>query len=95
MYATNKLVIGFIIFEYVACPVQGQVRSRCASDPSCHVTCEDRFIPRPCPRICVVGGCECPRGTVINKNLNMCVLLEECPTSMYDVQPYATDVIIS
>ena len=76
----------FILFENIACPIQGQVRSRCASDPSCHTTCENRFTPRPCPTICVIGGCECPRGTVINEDSNMCVPPDECPTGMINAQ---------
>ena len=65
--------------------MQGQVRRLCASDPSCHATCSNRFYPIPCPRICVVGGCECPMGTVIDEDSNMCVPPNECPASTYDI----------
>ena len=57
--------------------MQGQVRKACATDRSCHRTCTSGFLP--CPLICIIGGCECPMGTVISEDLNMCVALEECP----------------
>ena len=70
----------FFIFAYIGCPVKGQVRRLCASDPSCHRTCTSGILP--CPLICIVGGCECPKGTVINEDLNMCVTLDKCDAGM-------------
>jgi len=57
----------------------GQIRDECASDPSCHFTCDIRDTPLPCPRNCVVNGCECPAGTVIDEDKNQCVDPTECP----------------
>ena len=60
------------------CPVKGQVRSECASHPSCHHTCNNTNDPLPCPRVCIVNGCECPNGTVIDEDTNECVAPSEC-----------------
>ena len=65
--------------------MQGQVRSRCAPDPSCQATCMNGFLQIPCPAICVIGGCECPTGTVIDEDSNMCVPPDGCPTSMIHI----------
>ena len=60
-----------------ACPINGQVRRQCASHPSCHQTC-DGDAPLACPLICIVNGCECPTGTVIDEAKNECVAPSEC-----------------
>ena len=61
------------------CPIEGQIRSECASHPNCTVTCEDIGGPLPaCPEICVVNGCECPLGMVVDEKRNACVPLDEC-----------------
>ena len=64
-----------------ACPIKGQVRKDCASDPGCHPTCGDTA-PISCPAICIINGCECPNGTVIDEDKNECVAPSEC-TGMY------------
>ena len=35
--------------------------------------------PQVCPLVCVVNGCECPAGTVINEETNSCVPPSDCP----------------
>ena len=53
----------------------------CARHPSCHKTCsninEFRFVV--CPQNCIPNGCECPNGTVVDKEKNECVDISECP----------------
>ena len=65
------------VYYIIACPVKGQVRKECASHPSCHQTCNNTG-PFACPAICVVNGCECPPGTVIDEDINECVTPREC-----------------
>ena len=55
----------------------GQERKECASHPSCHRTC-DNLVGGLCPLICIINGCECPAGTVIDENVNECVAPSEC-----------------
>lgn len=62
--------------------MQGQVKLDCAADPSCAATCTNKLSLRRCPAICVVGGCECPNGTVIDEDLRRCVPPTTCPESM-------------
>ena len=50
-----------------ACLIKGQVRRECASHPGCHQTCNSTG-PVACPAICIVNGCECPNGTVIDED---------------------------
>ena len=61
-----------------ACPVKGQVRRRCAAHPSCHHTCNNTNDPLICPQVCIINGCECPNGTVIDEDTNECVTPREC-----------------
>jgi len=61
----------------IACPIEGQVRMECASHPLCHRTC-NQLAGGPCPRICIVNGCECPAGTVIDEDKQQCVAPSEC-----------------
>ena len=68
---------------YVDCPIKGQVRKECASHPGCHRTCNSTD-PMFCPKICVINGCECPNGTVIDVEKKECVALNECSQSMYN-----------
>ena len=63
--------------QITGCPVKGQIRRECASLPSCHPTCNNTG-PLICPAICVVDGCECPSGTVIDEAINECVTPREC-----------------
>ena len=63
--------------NYIACPVQGQIRRLCASHPRCHRTCNN-IGPIACPRVCIINGCECPLGTVIDEATNKCVRPKEC-----------------
>ena len=60
-----------------ACPIEGQIRKECASPPSCHQTCNSTG-SIACPSICIVDGCECPDGQVINENETECVTPNEC-----------------
>ena len=65
------------------CPIKGQVRRECASHPDCHQTCNTTG-PVVCPRICIVNGCECPDGTVIDEYKNECVTPNECEGMLYN-----------
>ena len=60
------------------CPIKGQVRYECASHPRCHRTCNDRPDPTICPLSCIINGCECPRGTVVDFSKLECVPENEC-----------------
>ena len=66
----------------IACPIKGQIRLECASDPSCHLACNSTE-PVPCLSICVVNGCQCPAGTVIDWERNECVRPRQC-RGMYE-----------
>ena len=33
---------------------------------------------RPCPAVCIINGCECPAGTVIDEDKGECVAPSEC-----------------
>ena len=61
-----------------ACPIEGQIRKECASHPSCRRTCDNLNENRPCPAVCIVNGCECPAGTVIDEDKGECVAPIEC-----------------
>ena len=65
-----------------ACPIEGQVRKECASHPSCHRTCNSTD-PILCPLICIINGCECPSGTVIDEEKKKCVRPSKCSPGMY------------
>lgn len=49
-------------------------------DP-CPTTCDNRNDPRPrpCPKICIVDGCKCKKGYVLNDN-GKCVSPKRCRT---------------
>ena len=51
----------------------------CASDKSCHLTCENQNTSIVCPLVCNLNGCQCPDGTVIDEDKNQCVEPTECP----------------
>ena len=71
-----------------ACPIKGQIRRECASHPSCHRACNSTG-PLACPAICIVNGCECPAGTVIDWIRNECVTPRQC-LGMYVPIKYIT-----
>ena len=62
------------------CPVTGQERSDCASP--CNATCSN-YRDLICPTRCVVNGCQCPTGTVINEETNSCVAIASCPVCKF------------
>ena len=67
------------------CPIKGQVRKPCASDSSCHRTCANRFFFfLPCPEVCIVDGCECPDGLLINEDNNECIADSKCKPGKCD-----------
>ena len=66
-----------LITSITACPIKGQVRKECASHPDCHQTCNTTGSV-VCPRVCIVNGCECPDGTVIDEDKNECVPPSNC-----------------
>ena len=72
-YLTDNCMITFI----VGCPVKGQIRKECAAHPDCHRTCNSTG-NASCPQICIVNGCECPFGTIINEEKNECVRPRDC-----------------
>ena len=74
-------MINKCIILIIACPIKGQVRKECASHPSCHLSCNNTE-PGPCPLVCIINGCECPTGTVIDEEKNECVALSECTAGM-------------
>jgi len=53
------------------------MRRQCASHPSCHRTC-DNPVGGACPLVCIINGCECPTGTVIDEDKGECVAPREC-----------------
>ena len=61
-----------------ACLVEGQVRKECASHTDCHQTCNNTHDPIVRPAVCIVNGCECPDGTVIDEDKNECVAPRQC-----------------
>ena len=78
VYILMQLDVSFC----TACPIDGQIRKECASHPLCHRVCNDDS-SRPCPLVCVVNGCECPTGTVIDIDKNKCVTPSECSGKNY------------
>lgn len=62
------------------CSIKGQSRKECALHPNCTMTCKDIGEPlRVCAESCVVNGCECPNGTIVDEEKSECVPLSECP----------------
>jgi len=66
---------------FIACRIKGQIREDCAPDPSCFRTCDSisEIAPNiPCLERCVINGCVCPNGTVLNKKRTECVTPDQC-----------------
>ena len=61
------------------CPIKGQIRKECAAHPNCVKTCNNTGELLVCQEECIINGCECPDGTVIDMDKNECVELGECP----------------
>ena len=61
-----------------ACPIKGQVRLECARHPSCHGRCNRNDNNTICPLVCIVNGCECPNGTIIDDVKKECVAPNNC-----------------
>ena len=59
------------------CPIEGQTRMECAS--ACNITCANVNTTVLCPQVCVVNGCQCPSGTVIDEQTNTCIAPSNCP----------------
>ena len=55
------------------CPVSGQTRIECAALSACQPSCANANTVIICPAVCIVDGCQCPRGTFINNETNSCV----------------------
>ena len=68
-----------LLFFIIACPVGGQIRRGCAS--ACNTTCANMNMLLACPAVCVVNGCQCPYGTVIDEQSNTCVAPTVCPST--------------
>ena len=69
-------------YHIIVCPIKGQIRKECASHPSCHQTCNSTG-SISCPAVCIVNGCECPPGTVIDEDKRKCVPQSECEGIFY------------
>ena len=76
-FVTSTVATYMLFIHYTACPIKGQVRMACASDPICHRACNSTG-NLPCPLICIYDGCECPAGTVIDWSKNECVDPRQC-----------------
>ena len=57
--------------------MKGQIRKPCAAHPNCTHKCGSTE-PIACPEICMINGCECPNGTVVDEAKNECVAPSEC-----------------
>ena len=64
------------------CPIKGQIKKECASHPSCHQTCNSTGLS-VCPAVCIINGCECPDGQVIDEVKCQCVTPQECEGIQY------------
>jgi len=69
----------YFLFFGSECPIKGQIRKDCASHITCHHTCNNLDENRPCLAVCIINGCECPDGTVIDVDKGECVAPNECP----------------
>ena len=77
----------------IVCPIKGQVRRECASHPSCHQTCNSTG-STICPAICIINGCECPEGTVIDEDKWECVPRSECEGMFYSIKLMINGMLI-
>ena len=71
-----RLICSFVFF-ITACPVGGQIRVGCGS--ACNMTCANMNMGIACPDVCIINGCQCPDGTVIDEQSNTCVVPSDCP----------------
>lgn len=62
-----------------ACP-GGQIRKECAQPSNCTMTCSNINKSLDCGGVCIVNGCECPNGTVLDEENMDCVLPSTCPS---------------
>ena len=69
---------GWLFFR-IACPVGGQIRVECGSP--CNTTCANMNMLLACTAVCVVNGCQCPHGMVIDEQSNTCVSPTVCPST--------------
>ena len=83
MYSYNVLIHTNCNVIITECTVEGQNKVDCAIDERCAYTCDNRNNSIHCPFRCVVRGCQCPEGTVINELINKCVELSMCPSSRF------------
>ena len=67
------------------CPIEGQIRRRCAIPENCTQTCDNRDEPMQCSTDCNFTGCYCPEGMVVNTLINRCVVTQGCPPSKSSV----------
>ena len=81
IHNNNKVIhiLKLIIFVLLDCPVGGQIRVECASP--CNTTCANMNTLLACPAVCVINGCQCPSGMVIDEQNNTCVVPAACPTT--------------
>lgn len=55
----------------------------CARDQRCRYTCDNRNNSIRCRFPCIVKGCQCPEGQVVNELTNECVEPAMCPASKF------------
>ena len=48
---------------------------------ACNTTCANMDSLLICPQVCIINGCQCPSGTVIDEQSNTCVARSDCPTA--------------
>lgn len=66
----------------------------CAIDERCAYTCDNRNNSIQCPFPCVIKGCQCPEGQVVNELTNECVEPAQCPASkLYNIYMDATSIL--
>ena len=78
---STELVYNLII----ECTITGQVKMDCALDERCANTCDNRNNSIQCPFPCVVRGCQCPEGKIVDKLTNECVEPAKCLPSMFSM----------
>ena len=76
-----SILLLWLSYFIADCPISGQVQVECASP--CSTTCSNVNEVLICPTVCVINGCQCPRGTVIDEQSNTCVHPSDCPTGSY------------
>ena len=72
------ITCAYVNINTTACPIKGQIRKSCAPHSSCMKKCNATEGDGPCLTVCVVDGCVCPDGTVINEEINECVTPSQC-----------------